>query len=174
MSDLTKNVLERMKKLFDDSYIPATMREESREELTIDVLCTLHSDMGYRDDEIMGDFFFVEMADGSMIFNSIMTLSEELDPNFVFPLSAALSKINPYLGLGCFVTDISDSRLSYKLSIPVSSSLTEDEVYDQVDLCVGHALSICEKYSSILLDVSTGDATAEEAISLAVDMGKEK
>lgn len=166
MSEIQTKVLERMNQIFAQEKAPAVLRKKGEDGTPVDILTTLHTDFGMKNDEIMGEFYFMDMpgVTQSQYFVCTLTLTENLEQGYLEELSYVISMVNCYLPYGAFSFDLSNSMLVYKLTNILPVDMTEDQLFDQVNICMGHAIEMTQKYIDTILDLSEGALSIEEAL----------
>lgn len=166
-----KYVLAVMEEILGEAQVRTLLRSAGEDGLPVDILTTLHTEFGQDSDEAMGEFYFAPNANGEsqvQYFTSVITLSEEVNKEHLPELYEAISKLNFYLPVGSFAIDEEDSSLAYKHVVPIRVDCSQEELLQQVDILIAHALSISEEYIAILLHVSEGKATVQDIIDLFV------
>lgn len=168
-----RKTLEELKKIFDDLKIAAQMRDKEKEELPMDVLTTLHTHVGATSDEVLGEYFFFPPENNPVnvqYFGIGLTLSENVTESFLPQLISAVGALNYYVFIGAFTVDVAGGKLVYKLTVPMSVDLMEEEMTETANIAISSALTVVETYTSILLRVAEGEAGVDELMEfLPVD-----
>ncbi len=163
-------ILERLLKIFESEKVPAVLRKMDEEEgLQMDVLATLHTEFGNKEDEVMGEFYFLPLpdgADGVCYFSSVITLTETIDPLCLGAVCQVVAMLNFYLEYGAFAVNTEGNVLAYKMVTPIFTDMEDEQLYRTVDMNMAHALGVAEDYAGILIRLAEGDSSLPDVMEL--------
>ncbi len=144
--------------------IPALLLEAGENKDT-EVLRVIFDEMGFdNEDGATGEFFFAPPGseeDAVAHFVSSITVADDISGDHIGELYAAMAGLNCYLPCGTFGVTRGGSILLYKLVTPMPMELTGEALKDQVDICMGNAVAVCDQYADLLLRVLAGDMDRE-------------
>lgn len=162
------NLLNQLKLVFEENSVPTVLRSAGEADIPMDILTTLHREFGMDLDEVMGEFYFLPTKDGGTIhyFTSMISLTEDMDPEFVPAVAEAVRVLNFYLECGAFVMNPTGNLLAFKLVTPVPVSYTTEQLLELININAGHALQITERYVDNLLRLSDGRHSLEHFMEM--------
>ncbi len=166
------DVMMQVEAEFQEELIPALITEVGENKET-DVLRVIFDEMGFdNEDGATGEFFFAPLGseeDTVAHFVSSITIADDISGDHLGELYAAMAGLNCYLPCGSFGVTRGGSILLYKLVIPLPVELTGEALKNQVDICMGNAVAVCDQYADLLLKVLAGEMDREgmfEALGL--------
>jgi len=162
------NVLNRMCKEFEEAETPAAVKHKGDEGYPTDVLVSVMDDYGTELDRALCEFYFVAIDndDEMEMFSCNITFSEDVDIKYMSDLYQAIVTINMTLPAGAFMADASTGYLGYRLVTPVSTSLTEEELFEQMSMNMGVAMPVAEQFCGVLMQITRGEATIQDVFEL--------
>ena len=138
-----------------------------------DVIRVVFDEMGFdNEDGAVGEFFFASPGseeDAVAHFVSTITIADDISGEHMAELYAAMAGLNCYLPCGAFGVTRDGSILLYKLVTPIPMDLTGDALKNQVDICMGNSVAVCDQYADLLLKVLAGEMNRDgmfEALGL--------
>ena len=164
--DQRHKVLERIQNEMQEGLIAATIITADEEEGP-EVLNVVLDGIGFGGEEAIGEFCFLPLlSDDTEVqyFSSVITIADELDEDCPETLYEAMSYINFQMASGSFCIDRDHSFLVYKLTVPVSVSVTDEALYEQVSMYMGTATAMADKYMDLLLRILDKELTLNDVI----------
>ncbi len=140
--------------LFNEMYnakLAASLVKKGEANNEYDILLCRHEDLG-GDGTVMGQYFFpnYDGPENVMYFTAMLTVREDIDEAEAKRLAPKVAEVNEQTVCGHFV--IYDGiGLVYKLVIPISEDLNEDDVYDEINIAAAHAISICASFKGLFV-----------------------
>lgn len=166
MKERKEKLLKALQQRMKEWEIESVYREAEEDQLPTDILTILLTEFGNSLEEIMGEFFFMPAIEGieedSLRFNCILTLSEELDPEYLPSLYEAATVLNYYTEAGTFAINKAGGMLVYRNSIALPLDTTDEEALELIAANTAFSFNVSEHFSEILLSISTGNMTVEE------------
>ena len=98
-------------------------------------------------------------------FTAVITIADELDTERIGELFEAMSYINFKVPAGSYCIDKDRSFLVYKLTTPLSVGLSEDALYEQVNISMGTATAMADLYMDLLRRILENEITLEDVIT---------
>lgn len=168
IKSVQNNLLNQLKLVFEENNVPVVLRSAGEEDIPMDILTTLHREFGMDLDEVMGEFYFLPTRDGGTIhyFTSMLSLTEDMDPEFVPAVSEAVRVLNFYLECGAFVLNPAGNLLAFKLVSPIPVSYSMEQLLEIININAGHAIQITERYVDNLLRLSDGRDSLERFMEM--------
>lgn len=164
---MEKRMLEKLKKMFDDEAIAALIRDKD-EEVPVDILTVLLPEFGANMKEAYGEFFFSfvpeELKGDFISYNSMVTVSDEINVERKNELLEAMAMINFYLESGAFGVNAEGTQLVYKATATIPATLDEEAVYECVRVNTIRAISIADTFCDLLLNIMTGAMELEDIV----------
>ena len=158
------DVMQQVAEELQDELIPAMLREGGEEKDT-DVLRVIFEKLGFaNEDGAMGEFFFASIGseeDTVAHFVSSIIIADDFSDEYIQEFYAAMAGLNTYLPCGTFGVTRDGGILLYKLVTPIPMELTGEALKNQVDICMGNAIAVCDQYADLLLRVLDGDMDRE-------------
>ena len=74
-----------------------------------------------------------------------------------------------YIPCGAFSVSRDETVLMYKLVTPMPVALTKEALREEVDICMGNAIAVCDRYADLLLKVLDGEMD-KDAVMEAMGM----
>ena len=158
------DLLENLRDVFLQNSVAAILRTPE-EGIPMHILTTLHTGIGLRGEEIMGEFSFLPVAAGEEhmhYFNTIFTLTENMDKEKYPLLAEAAGILNLLMPIGAFVFDPDGGLMSFKYTAMIREDSTAEEAFDIINAAVGTSLKYTTMYADIFLDMDDGEAGMEE------------
>ncbi len=92
---------------------------------------------------IVGQYFFPEIksAENVFYFSCLMIIDEKVGKKEAKALNDLISEVNEELICG-MIAVIPGVGLSYKLTIPIPESITEDALFETMDITAAHAMAL--------------------------------
>ena len=149
-NDLMRStVLETLYNEMTASKLAATLVKKGDEGNEYDILVCRHDNLG-GDGDVMGQYFFpnYEGADNVMYFSAMLTVKENLSDAEADRLSSIVRSVNEQTVCGHFVI-YPNIGLVYKLTIPISENINEDDLYEEINITAAHAISICASFKGL-------------------------
>ena len=164
-----EKILELQKKVFctiemenKEELIP-TVLKSADDSFPIDVLSMIVYDLGNEESECMGEFAFLNIDEQEELqtLTGVVTLTDNISMEHFGELLEAINALNYYIPYGNFSVSRSDKNLVYKISSPIPVSLSEDQLYAQVELFISNSFLMVDKYIDILFDIASGTKKAD-------------
>ncbi len=157
MDNQKMKVLEKLYRTIKDSIdeeegdfsIEAMLIEDSKDHGGVPVLTTLHHSFGTESNLAEGEFYFTED-----IFVAKVILVPQVPLQNQTQLCVLMSFVGAILPAGSFEFDTSQQALVYCLKTPVYEGLSDEELFDFCDRCIGIALSVAEENSYDLIKIA--------------------
>lgn len=141
------SVLRKLQKTMEQSGMPTTLVEKGEEDSPFEILACTHSAVtGY---DITGQYFFPEYdgADNVCYFSAMMTILEDIPEDMQEDLAKKVEEAN--LMMVCGMLGIyPEVGLVYKLTVPISEYLSENDLYDTVDITAAHAIALSTAFTA--------------------------
>ena len=131
------------------------------------VLSVVFEDLGFDSESAIGDFYFRPMIsddDKVQHFCALITIADELNEDNLPSVYEAMSYINAKAVCGSFCIDKDKNFMAYRLCVPLSTSMTEDQLFEAMNVVMGNAVAACDMYMDILVRVMDGEATVQDVI----------
>lgn len=157
-------VLEKLKEMLDSLEVANVLREPEGN-LPIPVLTTLHTNLGYQNNEVMGEFYFLPIYTENQefhYFTVVMTLDEEVPPAKCDEMAKAVNMLNYYLPMGAFVVEKNGGVLAYKHAALLPVNLDTEKLAFMADGMIGTAMSIVNEYIDPYMQLLNRQITLEE------------
>lgn len=169
LNSIQYNLLNQLKLAFEENNVPTVLRSAGEEDIPMDILTTLHRRFGSDLDEVMGEFYFLPSINGTgtlHYFTSMISLTEDMAPEFVPAVSQAVGILNFYLECGAFVLGSGGKLLAFKLVSPMPVTYPKAQLLELMNINAGHALQITERYVDHLLRLADGRDSLEHFMEL--------
>ena len=143
-----RNVLEMMASGFNAQGTTAVVVNKGVDGAEFDILSVIHENIEGLSGAARGRYYFPEFeiaADNVQYFTCAIELSEPLTKKDTTALSKICNEINPTLVCGSFVI-YPGVGLVYNLTIPIIERLTEDELFEQINITIGNAIAMTEAF----------------------------
>lgn len=138
-----------------------------------DVLRVVFPDIGFEnEDGGIGEFFFAPFTgeeDTVTHFVSAITIADDYSTDNLENLQnlgKLMLILNCYLPCGCFCVNRDARVLLYKLVTPLPVDLTAEALKEQVNICIGNAVAVCDQYSDFLCRVIDGEMEPNEVFEV--------
>lgn len=141
---------------------------EMEEGLPGPVLTVIYNDMGADADEVLADYTVIAGEDDETVayIESFLTFTEELSKEHLPLVYEAISKINFYLPYGGFAVNEDTNVLGFKFGMPISMDLSEETLFEAINLCVTGGHLQADNYMFPLLQISEGNMSPDEVLEL--------
>ena len=166
-----KELMERLADELQDNLIAAMIKENETEEEEEDpvILSVLLDELGSGREEAFMECCFTPLTseeDAVQFFTSVITLSDDLDRDYLPALIESVSYINFQIPCGSFHVDKTHSFLCFRLAAPLPIEQNGDALYKEINILTGNAVAIVDQYFDLLLDVSRGKARLEDVLEV--------
>lgn len=160
--EMQKKVIKKIEEESKDQQIPAIFAPAD-EDMPFDTLNMILSDIGMDHTEVVGEFSFLKTDEKIQVatFAAVLTVSNQISTENIGMLYEAMSLLNFLLPYGAFSAYEKEHLLVFKLSSPITTTLKEEELYNQVQVLISNAYLIVDKYIDILIDISEGNNKIE-------------
>ena len=159
-----REVLLELKGMLDSLEVVNTLREpEGR--LPMPILTTLHTNLGYQGNEVMGEFYFLPLFAEKQdfhYFTVVMTLDEQVPMEKQEEMVKAANMLNYYLPMGAFVVEKDGGILAYKHAGLLPVSLDIEKLSFMADGMIGTAMSMVNEYVDPFMQLLNGQITLDE------------
>lgn len=159
---LLKQLQERM----NEWEIPSVYRDSEKEKLPTDILTTLITEFGNNMEDAMGEFFFMPEIEGrnedALIFNCVLTLTENLAEGTLPDLYEAIALLNYFTESGAFAVNKEGDMLVYRNSIALPPEMSDEAALDMMLANTSFSINAAERFSDVLLGISDGRMSLEE------------
>ncbi len=157
-------ILRKLKEIMDSVEIINVIRGQE-DGIPFPILTTLHTDLGYEENEVMGEFYFlpIYMQEQKMhYFSIVMTLDEEVPQNKYEELTLAVNMLNFYMPVGAYTVQKDGGILAYKYTALLPTDTTLESLVTQADACIGTALDLVHKYVDVFMQLLNGKITLQQ------------
>ena len=132
-----------LRKLFESmkqSGVPGRILEKGEEDSPFEMLVCSHE--GIPEHILTGQYFFPEMgaAENVCYFTAIVTIQEEIPKEKEDRLKKLTQERNPGLLCGGLYV-YPEAGLVFKLTVPISEDLSENDLFNTIDITAAHALA---------------------------------
>ena len=139
-----------LRKLFESmkqTRVPARILEKGEEGSPFEMLVCRHE--GIPEHPLIGQYFFPEMeaAENVCYFTAIVTILKEVQPDRAEELRKIAEETNPELPCGGLFL-YPDAGLVFKLTTPLSEGLSENDLFDLIDITSAHAMASAYAFAS--------------------------
>lgn len=155
-------LLMKLKKVFDELGVAVVLREE---DVPVPILTTLHDNIGYQNNEVMGEFYFLPLYEEGQefhYFSLVMTLDEEVPEERYEDFALATSMLNFHFPIGSFVIERKGGILAYKYTalLPVESDM--ESLVLQADGAIGTSMALVNDYVDVFMQLLNGEITLQQ------------
>ena len=164
LKQVQREVLLELKGMLDSLDIVNVLREPEGN-LPMPVLTTIHSNIGYQGNEVMGEFYFLPLFAEKQdfhYFTVVMTLDEQVSSEKQEEMAKAANMLNYYLPMGAFVAEKDGGVLAYKHAGLLPVSLDTKMLSFMADGMIGTAMSMVNEYVDPLMQLLNGQITLAE------------
>ncbi len=164
------DLLALFEKEFVDELVPAKLSE--KDEYGVEVLAVVLDDVAVEGYDATAEYFFLPSGEDDEIqyFVSLITLAEDLPQENLSELCMAVSSINTFIPAGAFAIDPVARSLIYKHTYEMPIDADDAVVKDNMDLSMGVAMQMIISFAYLLVEVSDGKRTAENALNYFIKM----
>ena len=132
-----------LRKLFESmkqSGVPGRILEKGEEDSPFEMLVCSHE--GIPEHILTGQYFFPEMgaAENVCYFTAIVTIQEEIPKEKEDKIRKRAEETNPGLLCGGLYV-YPEAGLVFKLTVPISEDLSENDLFNTIDITAAHALA---------------------------------
>ena len=153
---------------FTDELIPCELMHEG--EGRFNSLTVFFEDLAAEGNATVGEFYFLPllMNDDSdlQIFVNYFTLETEVAEENLGEVIGAANILNAYLPVGSFFYDPESKGLCYRYAAALPFPLSDEALKDQVDLAMGVAVDILQRFGYMILEVNDGERNAESLLGV--------
>ena len=161
------NVLEKIGGEMQEHLIAAQLAAPEEQDAPEGLNVVLDG-IGFGGEEAIGEFCFLPVSSEEaevQYFTAVITIADELDTERIGELFEAMSYINFKVPAGSYSIDKDRSFLVYKLTTPLSIGLSEDALYEQVNISMGTATAMADLYMDLLLRILENEITLQDVIT---------
>ena len=162
VKELEKMRHEILVQILDDlteDFFAANLSEKEKEE-DVEVLRVIFDDMGYETGlDAMGEYAFLPIhttEDEVQYFSSAIIIADTIEKQNLPKLYEAMSILNFYMQCGAYCIDKDKQVLAYKLTTPLPIGLSKEDLYQQVNICMGNSVAVTDQYCDLILRVNEG------------------
>ncbi|HHV11377.1 MAG TPA: hypothetical protein GXX75_13995 [Clostridiales bacterium] len=161
------DVLERLRNNFDALGEAAILRDPMKD-IPTHMLNVLHTELGYGEEEVMGEYYFLPLAGENKyhLFSSVLTLTEEMPDNRYDILGQAANALNFFLPVGSLVFSRAEGIMAYKYTSLIPVEATIEEALKVIDGNIGLSLHIVDQYVDQLMKLMQGDIEWEDFLDI--------
>lgn len=164
-----REILDRLGKIFNEEYIPAVLRTTDDEsDLPMDILTVALEELSTRGNEWLGEIAFLPLKNGAeetAYINVSITMKDNMDEFKANQMAWLTSRFNHYAPYGAFTIDEEGKLFTYKLCSPVKDSGDIEELFEEANLIVSHALDFVDNFGELMEAVLEGDISPNQALS---------
>ncbi len=143
-------VLNMMANGFNAQGSTAVIVEKGADYALCDILSVVHEGIKTKSGEaVRGRYYFPEYdfaADNVQYLTCAIELSGPLSAKEAEKANAICGQVNPELPCGAYMV-YKDLGLVYNLSVPISESLDEGDLFEQVNITIGNAIAMAGAYA---------------------------
>lgn len=157
-------ILMKLKEALDAVEIVNTIREPEGK-LPMPILTTLHTNLGYQNNEVMGEFYFLPLYTENQqfhYFTVVMTLDEEVPEEKYEEMVRAANMINYYLPVGAFTAEKNGGIFAYKHAALLPVDLNTEKLVFMADGVIGTAMSFVNDFVDPFMQLLNGQITLAE------------
>jgi hypothetical protein len=134
--------LERLYNEISTAGVASNLVKRGDEGNDFDILVCKHSELG-GDEPVMGQYFFPDFdgPDEVCYFTAMLTVKTKLTPDERSLLIPRAEEVNEQLVCGHFAV-YPEIGLVYKITVPLSEELDDDDFYDQINITAAHAMTL--------------------------------
>lgn len=158
------NVLNKLRQVFDSLDLAAILRDPL-EGLPTHILNVLHTGLGYAEDEVMGEYYFLPIQEENAkfhLFSSMLTLSEDMPEEKYEEMGRAVNILNFYLPVGAFVFSKPEKIMAFKYTSLIPVEFSEEEALNSIDGNIGMSLHLVDQYLDVLMKLMNGELAFED------------
>lgn len=164
IKEFQDKILEDLKTELESHEVPTVMRKKE-DGLPTDILTTLHREMGAKHDDVMGEYYFMPITGDNVdvhCFTVSLSLSEDLPEDKVDVIQDAIRTLNYYMIDGTFLISPDKTTLFYRSTALFKIDLPYERGMEMIQIVIGIALQVVDRWVKELLDLERGDMTLEE------------
>ena len=142
-------VLEMMAAGFNSRGTTATLIDKDADGAVCDILSVMHENIAAKDGAARGRYYFPEYdfaADNVQYLTCAIELSGPLAKKDVTAVNKTCGEVNPELVCGAFMV-YEGVGLVYELTVPIIETLSEGELFEQVNITIGNAIAMAGAYA---------------------------
>lgn len=141
-----------LRKLFESmkqSGVGSRILEKGEENSPFEMLVCHHE--GIPEHPLVGQYFFPEIgaAENVCYFSAVVTILQDVPEEKAKELKRMTEETNPELLCGGLFL-YPETGLVFKLMVPLSEGLSENDLFDQIDIISAHALASAFAFASEL------------------------
>ena len=152
-------LLERLTDDLKSDLIAAEYTSEEESGLAGGLVSAMFDSLGMSSGSVFGEMFFMPDPDEDAevaYFICAMLISDDLENADMETLNKAVSRLNHTSPAGVFYVDYDGGRLLYKLGVPLPAEIKEEDLYEEMNIVVGNALSILDPSLDELMGIIEG------------------
>ncbi|MCR5402430.1 MAG: hypothetical protein K6E91_01240 [Butyrivibrio sp.] len=173
-----RNVLRVLADEFGSEMVPAKVVRSDGTDIddsdpqiyagTTQILTVLFEDLTSQGIDAIGEFFFIPYKedDDMQIFQNVITLDEEVEEEMLPEILLAITALNNVIPVGSFGVDLAQRRMAYRHSYEMPFPLSDSDLKNFLDLCMGMAVSMVKEFAYLLAEVADGSRSAESVVQL--------
>ena len=128
-------------------------------------------EIGLDEEGAAGEFYFLPLPETDdevevQHFAAAITVLDDIDEKYLPALFEAMSYINFALPCGAYSIDKDKSFCAFRMTVPLKIDMPGDELYDEMNIVMGNAVTIVDVHMDILRKVGAGEMTAAEVKEL--------
>lgn len=177
VEELQLKALEKLDNIFKEAQIAAILQKKGEEGISNNVLSCLNDSFGVSGAEVMSRFYFAPMEvspEGVQYFVAMSTLSDELPIERVAEVSQAVGMLNYYIPYGAFAVDPLTRSVIYRITTPITTELSEEELIEEVDILAGQSLDMAERYCYLILQVAFQGMSVDDFMDTILNSNPEE
>ncbi len=140
-------LLERLKDDLISDLIAAEYTSEEDSGIPGGLVSAMFDSLGMSSGDVFGEIFFMPDPDEDAevsYFVCAMLIADDLENADMEALNKAVSRLNHTSPVGVFYVDYEGGRLFYKLGVPLPAEIKEEDLYEEMNIVIGNALSIVD------------------------------
>lgn len=156
-------LLERMEDDLQKDLIAAKL-STSEEENAPEILSVMYDALGLEEEPVFGEFYFLDIPSEDaevQHFCATLTLADDVESEHFPELFEAMSYINAAIPCGAYRLDMDKKFLSFHLAVPLSIDMDKEALYEEMNIVMSNAISICDVHMDLILKVMDGTETIE-------------
>ncbi len=176
MADMKRELLDKLVEELKESEDIGEVSLFTAEELDspVDVVRALLIDMGSELLNMLGEYFFLPYEEEEVLyFTSVITITDEIEPDEIVTVSEAIARINYVLPCGCFALGDEGRNLVYRYTAPILADLDADKQMAMMLTAVDAGMMTVDKYEGYLMLAVDGAMTPSEMIDFIKGIGNE-
>lgn len=142
-----KRTLLMLQESMNDAGIPNKFVVKGDQDSPFDILIANHNLLP--DFSFVGQYFFPEYdaAENVCYFSAMMTIMEEIPEDRLEEIKKKTEEANQKIVCGMF-TIYPEVGLVYKLTVPVSETLEDNDLFSTIDIASAHAIALSTAFAA--------------------------